>query len=474
MKKQFCFIITVLILLLLTVSVCADQTLFEFSNTEVSENGTFDLYISLNNVPEFCYSTISLQYSGFEIMSYSSSIDSAVFGNNRRGEFRISIASSENYNIFGNVINLKCWTEFPEQIKFNGVVEEIGDNTFKNDFTTDLLTKQIITNSRIACEHSFDAQLKLSASSCKNKGVKESLCSICNNATLVEQLPFSPHTTGEWEEVSVSTCSIQGRKIKKCEICFAETDSELLPLQPHQIVDTVTAPTYTTEGYTTHKCNNCEYSYIDTYTPKLTVGLTGGGSGGGGSFTPVVPQPAKPEVVIIGASEWSLPELESAKKNNIIPVSLSNKNMSDSITREEFAEVSVMLYELLTDKKVEMKSNPFVDTNNTNIIKAYSIGITVGTSNTTFSPNSLLTRAQLVTMLYRVLNIAGIFFEQTDDVKFVDEYQFDDWAKEPIKMLSNIGVIKGIGDNVFDAFYVGSREHAVVVANRIAELNKLR
>ena len=136
MKNKLPFIfLTFTLLVLFVVPVYAAQPTVDFYNTEVLQNGTFDLYVDLNAVPEFCYATISLEYDGFEIMSYNSNVDNAVFGNNRRGELRVSIASSENYQVSGNLITLKCWTEFVDKIKFNGKVEEIGDITFKNDFT---------------------------------------------------------------------------------------------------------------------------------------------------------------------------------------------------------------------------------------------------------------------------------------------------------------------------------------------------
>ena len=38
----------------------------------------------------------------------------------------------------------------------------------------------------------------------------------------------------------------------------------------HTFKDEITAPTFEAEGYTTHTCTVCLFSYFDTYTPKLT------------------------------------------------------------------------------------------------------------------------------------------------------------------------------------------------------------
>ena len=63
--------------------------------------------------------------------------------------------------------------------------------------------------------------------------------------------------------------------------------------------------------------------------------------------------------------------------------------MTKPITREEFAELAVLLYEKVTDKSETVSPNPFTDTTNPQILKAYKLGITAGTSQTTFSPKVL-------------------------------------------------------------------------------------
>ena len=45
---------------------------------------------------------------------------------------------------------------------------------------------------------------------------------------------------------------------------------------------------------------------------------------------------------------------------------------------------------------------PDADCNDHEVLKAFNVGLTVGTSSTTFSPNMLLNREQAATMLTRV------------------------------------------------------------------------
>lgn len=104
------------------------------------------------------------------------------------------------------------------------------------------------------------------------------------------------------------------------------------------------------------------------------------------------------------ASNWAKPELQKAYDLGLIPAILDGADMTKPITREEFAELAVMLYEKVSNKKSEPFSpNPFTDTINPQILKAYKIGITAGTSPTTFSPKVLIDREQCAAMLFRTI-----------------------------------------------------------------------
>ena len=85
------------------------------------------------------------------------------------------------------------------------------------------------------------------------------------------------------------------------------------------------------------------------------------------------------------ASDWAVPELQRADALGLIPDRLKGQDLTKPITRAEFAAVAVKLYENLTGKKAEPVSpNPFSDTKEAEILKAFKLGITAGTSATTF------------------------------------------------------------------------------------------
>ena len=177
------------------------------------------------------------------------------------------------------------------------------------------------------------------------------------------------------------------------------------------------------------------------------------------------------------ASDWAKPELEKASADNLIPDMLNGKDFTSNITRREFAATCVKLYEKLSGKKGEKATtNPFTDTDDAEVLKAYNLGITNGTSETTFSPEELITREQMATMMTRALNKSGI--DTTINVnavynKFADHDEISTWALDSVYFMSARGVIKGVGENKFNVRGNATREQALAISTRsVAEFKK--
>ena len=79
---------------------------------------------------------------------------------------------------------------------------------------------------------------------------------------------------------------------------------------------------------------------------------------------------------------------------------------------------------------------------------AYESGVVLGTSATTFSPDRVLTREELVTLLYRMY---GDTIDKTND-NVADFYDIDtvsEFAKEAVTVMSKAGIVNGVGNNTF-------------------------
>lgn len=170
------------------------------------------------------------------------------------------------------------------------------------------------------------------------------------------------------------------------------------------------------------------------------------------------------------ASEWAIPELELANQKDLIPEILDGRIYTEAITREEFAAAMIKLYESLNGLEVgEYSNNPFVDTDNEDIIKAYYLGITNGTSQNTFSPDAKITRQEIATMLMRLVDASGVYIPDNSlgiYSMFNDDNQIADWAKESVYYMNKKGIIKGKGNNLFVPLDNTSIEEAMALAVR--------
>lgn len=146
------------------------------------------------------------------------------------------------------------------------------------------------------------------------------------------------------------------------------------------------------------------------------------------------------------ASDWAEPELQKANDLGLIPDILKGADMTQPITREEFAELAVMLYEKVTGENSEPVSpNPFTDTTNPQILKAYNLGITSGTSQTAFSPQVLINREQCATVLFRAIQAIHPQgdYSITGVKDFPDQKDISPWANEATKYMNKMGIITG-------------------------------
>lgn len=172
-----------------------------------------------------------------------------------------------------------------------------------------------------------------------------------------------------------------------------------------------------------------------------------------------------------GASQWAVPELDKALDYGLITDSIRGK-MNASVTREEFAEIAVKLYENGTGDIAEAgDTSVFVDTRNLAVFKAYTLGIVNGTDagRRLFSPNALITREQVAAMLYRTINAMGM---RDDDVIafaiFMDQEQIAPYALEAVHYMGGMEFIRGSA-GCFNPRGTCTREMAVLIAARVFE-----
>jgi hypothetical protein len=187
------------------------------------------------------------------------------------------------------------------------------------------------------------------------------------------------------------------------------------------------------------------------------------------------PQEPTKKVAWEKASNWAVEELNKANDEELIPEIFEKEDLTKDVTRKEFAHVAVKLFEKLSGTEAtKPANNPFTDTDDEEVLKAYQIGITAGTSETTFSPDSLITREQMATMMARALSKANIDIsvDLNGVEKFADDAEISSWAKESVYYMSNIGIIKGVGDNAFGVKGNATKEQSILISSRSVDSTK--
>jgi len=170
-------------------------------------------------------------------------------------------------------------------------------------------------------------------------------------------------------------------------------------------------------------------------------------------------------------SEWAIPYVGTAY-NNGLTTQKTLQNFTDNITREEFCELVVNLYEKTIGKSIAIISPVvFDDTTNIAIAKAYEIGIVSGYGDGRFGPSDEITREQLMTMFYRLLTKldAKYAIEVHPPLSFVDSSFVSVWAIEGAKSLVAYELINGVGDNRLAPQQQATIEQSLKLVNGVYE-----
>lgn len=215
---------------------------------------------------------------------------------------------------------------------------------------------------------------------------------------------------------------------------------------------------------------------------------------------------------------WAAELVNRAVKENLVPECLSGKNLRENITRAEFAAMAVKLYEAMSLEQAELPDyNPFQDTDDPEVLKAFELGIVSGMTANTFCGDELVTREQAATMLtsvYKVQRVRskGAYYlmwltsqywgdttpgdnndnfglppDQTSNmlgsvynrlfgaldtskaVLFFDHNEISDWAHESVYFMEAQGVIKGVGNHTFAPKANAQAQAALVMAIQMLE-----
>ena len=289
-----------------------------------------------------------------------------------------------------------------ETITIPSGVKEIGEETFM--ICTSLKSINIpksvtkIGNSAFDCCSSLtDVYYEGSSSQWRSINLAE-----YNTALTSANIHFNSHVhTYEGYTVTAPTCTEPGYTTHKCTSCdYSYNDSYIEPLG-HNYTEEVTAPTCTERGYTTYTCSVCGDSYKGSYVDPLGHDYKNGTCTRCGVKDPNYKPQA--DFIDVAAGSYCYDAVQWAVANGITKgTDATHFSPNASCTR---GQVVTFLWRAAGEPVVSGNIG-FVDVAPGSycyeaVKWAVANGITKGTDATHFSPNATCTRGQVVTFMYR-------------------------------------------------------------------------
>ena len=164
-------------------------------------------------------------------------------------------------------------------------------------------------------EHTHDYTSTVISPTCTEDGYTLHQCSSCEERYTDQVTPKTGHTYGE--SVRDAYCNQFQKKVFTCSVCKHSYDESLTVKGTlHDYTAVVTYPDRENQGYTTHTCEYCRDSYVDSYTDPVdfSIGLaytkvTGGYCVSGiGSCTDteiIVPSVSEQGYRVVGIAQYA-------------------------------------------------------------------------------------------------------------------------------------------------------------------------
>ncbi|URN96664.1 MAG: S-layer homology domain-containing protein [Candidatus Pristimantibacillus lignocellulolyticus] len=174
----------------------------------------------------------------------------------------------------------------------------------------------------------------------------------------------------------------------------------------------------------------------------------------------------------INMDDWFYSYVNSAYTFGIFNGTTSTTfSPSTSMTRAMFVEV---LANLENVNRSDYSSSRFSDVTDgqwyTAAVEwAAENGIVNGISADLFDPNASMTREQMLVILYNYMNFKGYEIPQSQTQSFADESKISSWALEAVKALQGIDIVTGKGNNIFDPKGRATRSEVATIFVRFVE-----
>ena len=199
-----------------------------------------------------------------------------------------------------------------------------------------------------------------------------------------------------WTVLTEPGCTTEGRRSGKCIRC-GDTCTETIAPLGHSYRSQVTDPTCTEPGFTTHTCTRCGHSYTDSETPAR------GHSWKGAYCENCGEKKANPFEDVEEGRFYYAPVLWAVENGITFGITETYFGTEDLCKR---SQVVTFLWRAAGKPEPTSTSHSFTDVDPKAfyykaMLWAVENGITAGMTPTTFAPDQICTRGQVVTFLWR-------------------------------------------------------------------------
>ena len=201
------------------------------------------------------------------------------------------------------------------------------------------------------------------------------------------------------------------------------------------------------------------------------TGSVGGGIGGGATKNPISDTTgAGWNFSDIDNTHWAYGAINICAEKGIIRGYNDNSYRPDvNVTRAEFVTILLRSAGIKTDVTFEEKFGDVKkgDWYAAAIYKAYALGIVNGVDESSFAPDSEITREEMSAMVYRLYSDK---LKKNDGISFTDADSFADWSKTAIDALASSGIILGMDNGAFEPKAMLTRAMAAQIAARLISM----
>ena len=308
-----------------------------------------------------------------------------------------------------------------------------------------------------ATGHSYEAVV--TAPTCDKMGYTTYTCSVCGDSYVGSYTDALEHTYTA-VVTKEPTCTEEGVKTFTCSEC-GKSYTEAIPTVAHRYEAVVTAPTCDKRGYTTYPCSACGDSYVADYVDAAghdceteTVPATCLGYGFVRESCKHCDYSVITEITApLGHDYQAVVTAPTLDEGGYTTHTCSR--CGDSYVDSETPALG---------HKCAAYTDIPTDWAKEGICFVIENGLMVGTTSTTFAPKDTLTRAMLVTVLYRMAGSPAV-----DAPSGFTDVADGQWYSDAIAWAAANGIVNGVGGNKFAPSEPVTREQLAAIFFRYAK-----